>query len=507
MDLQRSDRSSAAGSDSPPGLSLSGIVKTYGRAEVLHGVSIDVHAGEVHCLVGENGAGKSTLLGVLSGAVRPDRGEINVFGTTYARLHPRQAIALGISSIYQDADLVGSLSVADNVFLGMEITRAGRLDRTEQHRRTREVVESLNLDLDPSAIVSELAPADRQLVQIVKALHHHPRVMVMDEPTASLGRAQKDRLLDLVRQLAAGGLAVLYVSHHLEEVLTVADRVTVLKDGSWVATHARAECSTDLLVREMVGRSSEAFFSRHTSVRPEVLLRVVDYSGPRVPGPISFEVHRGEVLGFGGIVGSGRTDLAMLLFGAVPRTSGRLYLDGVEVTPRSPAQAIERGICLITEDRQGQGLFGHRPVRENIAIVRGELAGPLIRHEAPLVRQMVDKLRIVAASLDSEAGSLSGGNQQKTVIARWLAVDADVFILDEPTKGVDVGARQEIYGLITELANRGKAVVMISSDLPELISLSDRIAVMRQGRLVTVIGSAEATEQSLMKEFLGVAAA
>lgn len=489
----------------PTALALRGIDKHFGRTHALDHVELDLLAGEVHCLVGENGAGKSTLLKILSGAERPDAGEIAIRGRVFTRLAPRQAIELGLATIYQEPDLIGSLSVAENVFLGAERMRGPAIDRRTQRRLTRDLALKLEIDLDPNTVVDELSPGGRQLVQVVKALRHEPEVMVMDEPTSSLGGSEKERLLELTRQLAAQGIAILYVSHFLEEVLHVGDRVTVLKDGRRVATHDRSAVSLGRLAEEMIGRSSTSFFKKEAVPIGEPLLGVEAVTGEGVASA-SFDVRSGEVFGLGGMVGSGRTELAELLFGARKRTAGRIVLRGREVAPRTPAQAIAAGIVMLTEDRPGTGLLGKRSVRENIAIARNERNGFLLRGEKGVAAQMVDTLHIVTSGVAQDVADLSGGNQQKVLLSRWLAVDGDVFLLDEPTKGVDIGAKQDIYRLIEELARRGKAVVLISSDLPELLSLSDRIGVMRHGRLGRVLEARGTTEQSLAKEYVGVAA-
>ncbi|HZO98448.1 MAG TPA: sugar ABC transporter ATP-binding protein [Gaiellaceae bacterium] len=486
-------------------MSLRGVDKHFGSTHALDHVDLDLRAGEVHCLVGENGAGKSTLLKILSGAERPDAGELEIHGQVFSRLAPRQAIELGLATIYQEPDLVGSLTVAENVFLGAERMRGPAIDRRVQRRLTSELAAALELDLDPDAIVDELSPGGRQLVQVVKALRREPQVMIMDEPTSSLGAKEKERLLALTRQLAARGIGVLYVSHFLEEVLHVGDRVTVLKDGRVVSTRGHAEVSLERLAEEMIGRSSSSFFTKEAVPLGEPVLVVERLAGAGVV-EASFEVRAGEVFGLGGMVGSGRTELAELLFGARRRTAGKVFLRGREVAPRTPAQAIALGIVMLTEDRPGTGLLAKRTVFENISVARNERNGFLLGGEKRVAAAMVETLHVVTSGIREDVAALSGGNQQKVLLGRWLAVDGDVFLLDEPTKGVDIGAKQDIYELIEELARRGKAVVLISSDLAELLSLSDRIGVMRRGRVARIVEARGASEQSLAKEYVGVAA-
>ncbi len=490
---------------SGPTLALEHISKRYGATRALVDVSLTLRSGEVHALVGENGAGKSTLMKVLAGAVAPDAGRIVIAGTTRVRLTPRDAMSLGVSIVYQDADLVGSLTVAQNVFLGQEpVGRLGLVDGATQSRIARRVIDELGVDLDPDTLASRLSPAQRQLTQIVRALRTEPRVLVMDEPTTSLGRSEVRHLMDVIRRLAGTGIGIIYISHLLDEVLEIADRVTVLKDGHTVASRPAAGCTAADLATLMVGRTAAAFFTRDRIPVGDVVLRASGITGPGIPEPVSFEVRQGEVLGFGGLVGAGRTELMELLFGSARARSGQMSVDGRVVRIDSPHQAVAAGLGMVTEDRAGSGLFRGRSIRENLATAWTELRGPVVRGEHELASRLVDTLGIVTAGVDQEVSSLSGGNQQKVVIGRWLAIDASVLIFDEPTKGVDIGAKQEIYRLIGDLLRDGKAVLLVSSELPELLSLSDRIAIMRGGRLVGIVDAYGATEQDLMRAFLGV---
>jgi ribose transport system ATP-binding protein len=488
-----------------PVLSLEHISKTYPGTRALIDVSFDLRPGEVHCLIGENGAGKSTLMKILAGVVRPDEGIVRIAGEPHDHLTPRSALALGVSTIYQDADIVTSLTVADNIFLGKEPTGGpGVVDSGHQRRRVRELVDDLGVQLDPDALGSDLSPAERQLTMIVRALSFEPAALVLDEPTASLGQSETEHLLALVRRLASRGLGIIYISHYLEEVLRIGDRVTVLKDGGWVATQAVAESTPDGLVRLMVGRDASAFFTKETVEIGDVRLSAEGLSGHGIPEPVSFEVHSGEVLGFGGLVGAGRTELMELVFGVQPAHTGQLVIDGQTVKPKSPRAAVAAGISFVTEDRARTGLFQDLTVRENLSVAWNELRGHVVQGESDLARGLVKRLGVVTPSIDQEVRRLSGGNQQKVVIGRWLAIDAKVYIFDEPTKGVDVGAKHDIYGFIADLLKRGRAVIIVSSDLPELLSISDRIAVMRAGRIVTTVDAQDATEEGMMKEFLGV---
>jgi ribose transport system ATP-binding protein len=490
---------------SVPVLSLEHISKTYPGTRALEDVSLDLLPGEVHCLIGENGAGKSTLMKILAGVVQPDRGAIVLVGRSHTRLTPRSALELGVSTIYQESDVVTSLSVADNVFLGQEPTRfVDMVDAREQRRVAQEIIDDLGVDLDPDELGARLSPAQRQLTMIVRALRFSPRVLVLDEPTSSLGQTETEHLLTLVRRLAERGIGIVYISHYLEEVLRIADRITVLKDGHHVATLAAAGATAEQLVRLMVGRSASAFFVKEPVAIGGVVMRVEGYAGPGVSEPVSFEVREGEVLGFGGLVGAGRTELLNLLFGVTRPRRGTIHIDGQALQPRSPREAVAAGLSLVTEDRANSGLFPERTVRENLATTWNELRGAFVTGEQRLAEGIVARLGIVTPSIEQEVKRLSGGNQQKVLIGRWLAVDARVYMFDEPTKGVDIGAKHDIYRFIGDLLKKGRAVIIVSSDLPELLSISDRIVIMRQGRVVSTVVAAEATEQSLMKEFLGV---
>lgn len=491
-----------------PILSVRHIDKNFFGTQALSNVSFDLYAGEVHCLVGENGAGKSTLIKILSGAQPPDRGEIVIFGRKYTHLTPKQSIQLGIATIYQDVDLVGSLTVADNIFLGGERSSAlGFVQPRQQEAASRDLMARLNIHIDPKALVEELSPAQKQTLQILKALHRDARILIMDEPTSSLGQEETRALMELVRGLTARGIAVIYISHYLEEILTIGDRITVLKNGEHVLTQPRAGIAITDVIRAMVGREASLFYEKERVPIGDVMLEVRGYTRKNVVKNVSFEVRRGEIFGIGGMVGSGRTELLNLLFGVDKRDAGTLILNGAEITPNNPREAIERGLSLIVEDRAELGLLLSRPVRENIALARNEQsAGVLnLRAEARMVQTMIDRLHIRLSGQGQEVGSLSGGNQQKSILGRWLLTDSQVFIFDEPTKGVDIGAREEIYRCMTDLVKQGHCIIMVSSDMPELLSMSDRIGVMRNGALEAIIDAAEATEEKLIRAFLGIA--
>lgn len=493
--------------DSSPLLEAAGLTKHYGAHRALHDVSFRLESGEVLCVVGENGAGKSTLIKILSGAIAPDRGAIIVRGASHTRLYPRESIDLGLATIYQDVELIESLTVADNIFLGDERTVGGFVDTRRQNARAREILAMLHIDIDERLPVEELSAAQKQTLQIVMALHRDSRILIMDEPTSSLGLEETRSLMQLVGRLKAEGIGIIYISHYLEEVFEIGDTILVLKDGELVGTYPRADVDPGFIVRKMVGRDASLFFRRErVSIGPP-LLAVDGLSWNGVVRDVSFTVRHGEVFGIGGLVGSGRTELVSLIFGILRPDRGEIAIGGKRVHIASPAEAIRHGICLITEDRHRLGMFLERSVAENITVVHNERrARYLLSPSADdrLTGGIIERLRIAAEAPASPMMSLSGGNQQKTVVARWLLDESSIYIFDEPTKGVDIGAKQEIYRLIVEVARAGKCVVMISSDMPELISMSDRIGIMRGGRLTAILENRNVTEEELIRKFIGV---
>jgi ribose transport system ATP-binding protein len=489
-------------------LGVHGVTKSYGaQRPALSGVSFDLRPGEVLCVVGENGAGKSTLIKVLSGAVAPDSGSIFLGGKSFPSLSPREAMALGVSTIYQDVELIDSLTVADNIFLGAELAAGPTVDARAQEKEARRYLEMLHIEIEASALVEDLSAAQKQNLQIVKAIHQDARILIMDEPTSSLGFEEKRSLMSLVKDLKARGIAIIYISHYLEEVFEIGDSILILKDGERVGSYRRDEVDVDFVIRSMVGRDASLFYRRERVGVGALRVKVEGMLWPGIVEDVSFDVRSGEIFGIGGLVGSGRSELAGLMYGMYKRAAGKLSIDGREVTPRDPAEAIRRGIRLITEDRKKYAMFGPRSVAENVGIAHNEFAGgPILAlaEENRLTAGLVEKLRIAISSQGQAIQSLSGGNQQKAVIARWMIEDADLYIFDEPTKGVDVGAKEEIYKLMVDFARQGKCVIMISSDMPELLSMSDRIGVMRSGRMVKVVENEGVDEKYLIREFIGI---
>ena len=488
-------------------LAIDDLTKTFGDTVALDHIHFNLYAGEVHCLVGENGAGKSTLIKILSGAEQADKGKIIAFGKEYNRLTPAQSLQMGIATIYQDVELVTSLTTADNIFLGHEIkTRLGLIDSVTQNRQARELMESMNIDISPSVLVETLSPAEQQTLQIVRALHINARIMIMDEPTSALGVEETKALLDIVRKLTAQKLGVIYISHYLPEIFEIGDRVTVLKDGQVVQTLDVRSTDLATITKSMLGREPSLFYRRHELVIGDVILQIRNLSKHGLFEKVSFDLHTGEILGFGGLVGAGRSELMNVIFGVQGRDTGDIILDGRSINPDSPRDAIGQGMAMIPEDRKILGLFDLRSVVENIAIVDNETNRLLLNHrqENTAVETLVRRLHIVTSGLEQPVGFLSGGNQQKAIFARWLLSKARVLIFDEPTKGVDIGAKEQIYQLMVELAKQGKSILMVSSDIPELIAVSDRIAVMRHGELVMIVNAKDITEQELLGYFLGI---
>jgi ribose transport system ATP-binding protein len=481
---------------------MRGITKRFPGVTALDEVDFELEKGEVHVLLGENGAGKSTLIKMLSGAYQPDEGEILLDDEPVSISSATVAQELGISTIYQEFNLVPQLTTAENIFLGRQPRRFGFLDRRKMGEDARKLLERMKVRVDPAALVSNLGVAQRQMVEIAKALSLDARILVMDEPTASLSGQEVERLFEIIRGLKEEEVSMIFISHHLEEVAEIGDRVTVLRDGKVVdrvpATTARSE-----FVRMMVGRSVEDQFPRRRPEVGEVLLEAQNLSREGVLEDVSFQVWAGEVVGIAGIVGAGRTELARAIFGADPVDSGEVWVEGRRMKPGNPREAKHRGIGFVTEDRQGQGIVPPLSVAENLGLAslgRNTNVGLVNRREQRRqAGKMIEDLNIRTPGLEQEIQYLSGGNQQKVVIGKWLLADSKVLIMDEPTRGIDVGAKVEIYELMNELTENGAGIVMISSDLLEVLGMSDRILVMSGGRITGELPANEATQENVME--------
>ena len=488
-------------------LSATAIAKSFAGVQALKGVSLELRPGEVHALVGENGAGKSTLIKIITGAVQPDSGTLTVEGRVVQHQSPAHARSLGIAAVYQQPALFPDLTVAENIALGLESAGVWRrVDWNARNRQARDLLERAGADIDPARTVATLSMAEQQIVEIAKAIGANARVLILDEPTASLTEREVERLFRVIRTLRDGGNGIIYISHRLEEIASIADRVTVLRDGQSIATRDLREVEPAELIRLMVGRDIAAVFPKREVPIGDVVLEVRGLQSATVRD-VSFSVRRGEILGLAGLMGAGRTELAETLFGLTPADRGEILLRGRAVRIQSPADAIRLRIGYLPEDRRQHGAVLEMAVAANMCMaslgavsVRG-----LIDHRAEqrLARRFVDQLRVKTPSLYADTGSLSGGNQQKVALARWLAIEPEVLILDQPTQGVDIGSKSEIHQMMVDLAGKGMAIVMISSELPEVLGMSDRIAVMRAGRIVGELSRAEATQERVLALALG----
>lgn len=492
------------GDTTAPLLAMRGMVKSFPGVQALREVDLTLHAGEVLALVGENGAGKSTLMKLLGGADRPDAGTIAVEGRQIALQSPSDARGAGIAVIYQEFNLVPGLTAPENIFLGQEVTRAGFLDHRHERRRAAELFRRLGVEIDLDVPCGRLTTAHQQLVEIAKALVLEARILVMDEPTAALTSHETARLFDIIRDLQRDGIGIIYISHRLDEVFTVADRVMVLRDGTNVAERPIGEITRGDLIERMVGREMKDEFPGRSVPPGPKRLEVTGLCRGRAVRDVSFSVSRGEILALTGLVGAGRTETVRLIFGADPRDAGEIRLDGRLLAVRTPRDAIAAGIGLLTEDRKLQGLVLGASVRENFSLpnlARLSTSGFVqFRRERDELTRYTEHLRIRIPHQEQRVRNLSGGNQQKVVLAKWLARKCEVLIFDEPTRGVDVGAKYEIYLLMNQLAAEGKAIVMISSELPEVLGMADRILVLHEGRITGEIADARRATQAEIME-------
>ena len=489
-----------------PRLSLRDIHKRFQNIVALKGVDLDVREGEIVGLIGENGAGKSTLAKIVGGIHRPDAGQILVEGDPVLIDSVQRAQSLGISVVHQELNLVPHLSVEDNVLLGREPFRVPVIklaDRRELRRRALETLEYVGLRINPATPVMELSIAQRQRVEIAKALSLNARLLIMDEPTSSLAASEASALLEILATLSAQGISILYISHKLDEVLRISDRIVVFRDGEKVAEKIAGETSHDELVTAMVGRELSAMFPERADERGEVVLSVRDLLARGLREPISFDVRAGEVLGLAGLVGAGRSELLRAIFGVATRTSGVVSLPGTPGLAPHPFAAMQAGIGMVPEDRKADGLILPLSIGDNIVLaVLRRLARLLFRRrseEAALADQYIQRLAIQVSSREQPVDKLSGGNQQKTLLAKWLAIEPRVLLLDEPTRGIDVGAKHEVYRLIAGVAAAGVGVVMASSEMEEIIGLCDRALVMNEGRLAGELTREDLTEDSIMR--------
>ncbi len=486
-----------------PVLKLTNIHKSFGPIEVLHGIDLDIYAGEVVALLGENGAGKSTVSNIISGRILPSTGEMTWQGAKFAPSNPREAIDAGVAMIHQELLLLPYLSIAENVFMGRYPKKAGLVDRKTMEEKADAGLQRLGLNISPRRLVQGLSTANQQLIEIAKALTLNAKLLILDEPTAALGGAETEKLFEQIERLKADGVGIIYISHRLEEIKQIADRIVVMRDGTKVREFDSADVPVRTIVESMVGRSIERMFPEISTPTNEVTLSVENLSSPdNTFQDVNFDVKKGEIFGIAGLVGAGRTELVRAITGADPISSGRVLLNGAEITPRRPWDAIKHGIVLVPEDRKDQGLVLKHSIAENIGYCNQEA---IVRNgfiNRKKLRDFADKSikQFGVKGLGRQnADEMSGGNQQKVVLAKWLARNPQVVVLDEPTRGIDVGARSSIYDIIKELADEGRSVIVVSSDLEEVLGISNRVLVMAQGNQAGILDRSDANDVSVME--------
>jgi rhamnose transport system ATP-binding protein len=495
-----------------PVLALDGVTKTFPGVRALGGVSLQLYAGQVTALVGENGAGKSTVVKILTGIYQPDGGAILLDGKPRSFANPQEAASAGITAIHQETVLFDELTVAENIFLGHAPRgRFGLIDRRAMVEQAAALLHEIEAPLDPNARLRDLGIASKHLVAIARALSTDARVVIMDEPTAALSHKEITELYTLVEKLKAQGKAILFISHKFDEIFRIADRYTVFRDGEFVGSGAIADVNQSSLVQMMVGRAVDQIFPKRAKNPGAEVLRVVGYCHPTEFDEIAFTLHRGEILGFYGLVGAGRSEFMQSLFGITRPSKGAVRIEDKVRVIRSPADAVAQGIVYVPEDRGKQGAITALPIFQNVTLPslhRTSRNGFLrLAEEFKLARDYTQRLDLRAASLDTATGTLSGGNQQKVVIAKWLATQPRVIILDEPTKGIDIGSKAAVHEFMAELAAQGLAVIMVSSEIPEVLGMSDRVIIMREGRIAAEVSGAEMTPETLVRHAAGIGAA
>lgn len=488
-------------------LKLNHISKLYPGVVALDDMNMEFREGEVHAIVGENGAGKSTMIKTISGAIEPSAGTIELGGETFERLTPKLSREKGVAVIYQEFTLVPVLSVADNIFMGEYMLKGMVLDRKAMEDRTRDLFERLHVSIDPKAKVADLTTGFQQIVEIAKAISKDARVLIMDAPSAPLTMAEVESMYEIVDRLKEEGVTIIYISHRMEEIFRLSDRTTVIRDGKYIQTLNTADTNKQELIKLMVGRELNDTYPSREKEAKETVLKLEKVSGNGVKD-ISFEVKKGEILGLGGLVGAGRTELAQLIFGSEKLTSGRIIYQGQEMHMKNCKEAIDRGIAMIQEDRKRHGVVLNMSIRDNTTLPclrrisrHGVISG---QKEEDVTKRYQESLRIKTPSNQQLVKNLSGGNQQKVVLAKWLAMDPEVIIFDEPTRGIDVGAKQEIYDIMNDLANQGKCIIMISSDMEELIGMSDRVIVLCKGRMAGSLSKDEVSQESILTKAAGI---
>ena len=491
-------------------LEMRGIAKRFGNFYALQDVNLDIYRGEIHALMGENGAGKSTLMKILAGAYTATSGEIKIDGVPFSISSPKDAIHAGITLIYQEIHLSPNLTVAENIFLGREIKTLFGLNRKQMEQEAQEVLDRLGAQFLSSQKVSSLTIAEQQQVEIARALHRNSRILVMDEPTAALSSRETEKLFALIKRLRDEGLAIIYISHRMAEIYELADRVSVLRDGKYVGSLVREEINSNTLVQMMVGRPLTDLFNKEKVPIGDEVLRIENLSDGKKVQHASLVVHAGEIVGLSGLVGAGRSELAHLLFGVSQPTAGKMYLNGGEISFGSPRDAIAHHVALLPENRKEEGLFLDLNVFKNVTMATIERdATMMVINQAKgreETEQAIKGLKIRVPNANVDVSGLSGGNQQKVLLSRWMAIHPKLFILDEPTRGVDVGAKSEIYRMMVEMAKQGVAILMISSELPEIVGMSDRVYVMREGHIAGEVRDQDINQEKIMALACGAVA-
>ena len=486
-------------------LRLSHISKTFPGVRALQDISFDLKRGEVHCLCGENGAGKSTLIKILSGALQPDEGGQIFFDGNKVSLTPHSALRMGIHTIYQEHIVFSDLNIAENIFAGSEISRMGLVQRKEMRRQTENVLRYLKSDLQADTRMRDLTSGQQKIVAIAKALVSKSNVIILDEPTASFSSREIDTVLNIVKTVKEGGIGVIYISHHLDEVFEIGDRTTVLRDGRKVSMYPIAGLTKTTLIKDMVGRDPSTFYKRERVPRGDVVLEVKNVTGNGVRN-VSFELHRGEALGIAGMVGSGRSELMEVLFGSAPLVYGEIAINGRPVRHSSPKNAIRNKMCFITEDRQSTELFLPKSIAENVTVANMVNTRQFVvrpSNDELTGEKFVKLLNIKTPSAQTRVVNLSGGNQQKVVLGKWFNTGGEIYIFDEPSRGIDVGSKQEIYKVMVDLLKENKAILMVSSDMPEVVSMSDRVIVFRRGEVAGELAGEGITEENILALSIG----
>lgn len=489
-------------------LEMKNITKSFSGVHALNGINFDLKLGEVHALLGENGAGKSTLIKILGGIYQPDSGTVLINGSAANVENVQAAQSAGIGIIHQEIVLVPHLTVAENIFLGRELMKNFALKDTKaMNNKATEMVKKLGLDLDVTKLVSELNIAQQQMVEIVKAISFNVKILVMDEPTSSISDKEVEKLFETIERLKKHNVSVIYISHRMEELFRISDRVTVIRDGNYVGTVITKETNVDELVAMMVGRSLQKYYTRTFSMKEEEVLKVEHLTKNGIFEDVSFTVHKGEILGFSGLIGSGRSEIMTAIFGGYAYNKGTVYLNSKKVYFKNSRQAIDNGVAMVPEDRKMQGLIMSNTVGFNITLasLKFVMTSLLVNENKRqvIINKYISDLNVKTASQGSSVSSLSGGNQQKVVLAKWLATKPKLLILDEPTRGVDVGAKSEIYAIMNKLANEGMAIILVSSELPEIINMCDNVCVVRNGKIVSKLPKEELTQENIMKYATG----